>query len=242
MAKKQFFIIIDTETTQDNLVADFGAVVADRKGNVVAQCGVLVNGIFTNPKTHPLFFDSRAPSSALWSKDSADARYAKYTEMVENGSRMVASVNAINKWLGKVKKQYDPVWTAYNSAFDAGKCENTAIDLSIFKDTFCLWACAFTAYAHTKAYREMVVSTTAFNAPTTHGNMSYKTNAETMTRFVLNDPDMIDEPHTALEDALLYELPILKKILKTYTLDWCLHESQSYNWRSVQVRDWFVPK
>ena len=43
MAKKQFFLIIDTETTQCDNVADFGAVVCDRQGNIFEHCAVLVN-------------------------------------------------------------------------------------------------------------------------------------------------------------------------------------------------------
>ena len=85
MAKKQHFLIIDTETTQDNLVADFGAVICDRKGRIQTQCAVMVDGIFTDSHNHPLFFDSSAKSDALWSRKGADRRYAKYQEMVTDG-------------------------------------------------------------------------------------------------------------------------------------------------------------
>jgi hypothetical protein len=44
--KKDYYLIIDTETTMSDKVADFGAVVVDRKGNIQTQCGVLVNGVF----------------------------------------------------------------------------------------------------------------------------------------------------------------------------------------------------
>ena len=48
MSKKQYFLIVDTETTQNNLVADFGAVIVDRKGKIITQCAVMVDGIFTD--------------------------------------------------------------------------------------------------------------------------------------------------------------------------------------------------
>ena len=99
MSKKQYFLIVDTETTQNNLVADFGAVIVDRKGKIITQCAVMVDGIFTDSENNPLFFDSKADGSALWSRSSADKRYRAYTQMVANGSRMIASVAAINRWL-----------------------------------------------------------------------------------------------------------------------------------------------
>jgi hypothetical protein len=237
--KKQYFLIIDTETTQDELVADFGAVICDRKGNIVAQCGVMVNGIFTNPTDHPLFFDSSAPPSALWSKASSDKRYDMYSRMIANGTRMVASIASINRWLDRAHAQYNPILTAYNLSFDLGKCANTGIDLTMLDRSFCLWNAAYTQWAHTKSYRNAVLAMHAFNAPTEHGNMTYKTNAETMTRFVVGNFLLEDEPHTALEDAVYYELPILQALLKKRSAKWLLNETQSYNWRDVQVRDWF---
>ena len=66
MSKKQYFLIVDTETTQNDLVADFGAVIVDRKGKIITQCAVMVDGIFTDSENNPLFFDSRADGSALW--------------------------------------------------------------------------------------------------------------------------------------------------------------------------------
>lgn len=242
MARKNYFLIIDTETTQDNLVADFGAVVCDSKGNVVAQCGVLVNGIFTDMQNHPLFFDSSAPADALWSKAGADRRYATYNRMVANGSRMVASVAAINRWLDKAKAQFNPVLTAYNLAFDLGKCTNTGIDLTMFDRSFCLWQAAYTQWAFSKAYRNFVLSVHAFNAPTAHQNMTFKTNAEVMARFVLGNPSLEDEPHTALEDAIFYELPILKAIIKKRSVKWLLSEVRPYNWKDCQVKEWFTAK
>ena len=71
--------------------------------------------------------------------------------------------------------------------------------------------------------------------------MSFKTNAETMTRYVLNNPNLADEQHTSLEDAIDYELPILTKLLRSYTTRWLLEDSQAYDWRKVQVKDWFRP-
>lgn len=238
---KNYFLIVDTETTQDNLVADFGAIVCDKKGNIVAQCGVLVNGIYNDTANHPLFFTS--DPAGIWSKKGQDKRYNMYSNMLENGSRMLASVAAINKWLARVHDQFAPVLTAYNLPFDLNKCNNTGIDLALFNRQFCLWAGAYNTWAHTKNYRNMALQLHAFNAPTQYGNMTFKTNAETMARFVMNNANMPDEPHTALEDARDYELPILKALLavKGNSVAKLLNpEAGSYNWRNCQVRDWFT--
>jgi hypothetical protein len=237
--KKSYFVLIDTETTQDQLVADFGAIIVDRKGNIVNQCAVLVGGVFTDPVNHPLFFTS--DPDGVWSEQGQKKRYENYHRMLDSGSRMIAGVSAINNWLAKASATYQPILTAYNLPFDLHKCGNTGIDLTLFPNNFCLWKAAFTAYAHSKAYRKMVLDLHAFNNPTPYGNMSFKTNAETMARFCLNEPFLEDEPHTALEDLVFYELPILKKLCKAKSNRWLLNEPQGFDWTKVQVKDWFKP-
>ena len=241
MAKKQYFLIVDTETTQDSLVADFGAVIVDRHGRIYNQCAVLINGVFNKPRKHPLFFDSSQPESALWSKAGKDRRYAKYHKMIEKGSRMVAAVTAVNRWLERARGEYDPILTAYNLPFDSGKCLNTEIDLSIFSQSFCLWAAAYSKWAHTAKYKNFVLQVHGFNSPTDLGNMTYQTNAEIMTRFITNNPDLEDEPHTALEDVIYYELPIFKAFMRGKTVKQ-LKDIEPYNWRNVQVKDHFQAK
>jgi hypothetical protein len=237
MSKKHYYLIVDTETTMDEKVADFGAVIIDRKGAIQAQCGILINGIYNDRENHPLFFNEY--SGDLWSRKSLDRRYNNYSEMLGNGTRMLASVPAINAWLTKAALKYSPTLTAYNLSFDLGKCVNTGIDLSIFADRFCLWHASFNKWAFTKDYRNFALQMHAFNAPTKLQNMSFKTNAETMARYVLSDPTMPDEPHTALEDAIYYELPILSKLVQTTKRNVFLNPV-AFDWRKVQVKDWFT--
>lgn len=237
---KNYFCIIDTETTQDGLVADFAAVIVDKNGSIVNQCAVMVDGVFTDMENHPLFHD-HGDAGSIWSKAGLPKRYDRYNRMVENGSRMIASVAAVNRWIDKAIATYNPIVTAYNFAFDREKCANTGIDLTGFRSSFCLWQAAYGRYAHTKPYRKMALALHAFNAPTKHGNMSYKTNAETMARFVTGNMALEDEPHTALEDVIFYELPILVKLLKNRSVKKMLEDCKPYNWRDCQVRDWFTP-
>lgn len=240
MAKKQHFCIIDTETTQNNKVADFAAVIVDRRGNIYHECAVLINGIFNNPKC-PLFFDSSAPSSALWSKAGSDRRYSTYNEMLADGRRMLASVGAVNNWLNKAAIQYDPILTAYNLPFDTDKCGKTGILLDMFKASFCLWDASFSMLIKKRAFRQHILNTHAFNTPTALNNMTMKTDAETVARFVLGE-NLPPEPHTALEDIKGYEVPILQYIMaKARKRDDWLNPAR-YDWRAVQVRDWFKIK
>ena len=237
--KKDYYLIIDTETTMSEKVADFGAVVVDRKGNIQAQCGVLINGVFG---IDALFYINGEDKKSLWSKQGKDRRFDKYNEMLENGSRMLASVNAVNKWLSNVAGKYNPILTAYNLPFDIDKCNKTGIDLTMFENSFCMWRVAFNKYAMTKAYKNFAMSIHAINPPTKLGNCSFQTNAEVMTKFITNDVDMVDEPHTALEDIIYYELLILKSMTRQMTKSELLDNELGFDWRKVQLKDHFTAK
>lgn len=239
MAKQTTFLIIDTETTQTGKVADFGAIVTNRKGEILASCAVLVREFYLDREQHPLFHSHDV--DPLWGKANLPKRYAQYDAMLQDGRRMLASVAAVNRWLAKVNAKYQPIGTAYNKAFDWDKMRNSGIDCDMFERNFCLWHNAANKWAKTKAYRQFVLENVAFNKPTNHGNMSYHTNAEIMARFILGNPELPDEPHTAFEDARDYELPILRRLLQVVkTKD--LFDCPAYNWREYQVKDWFVAK
>ena len=75
-----------------------------------------------------------------------------------------------------------------------------------------------------------------FNAPTKLGNMTYKTNAEVMARFVTGAL-LPDEPHTALEDIIDYELPILNALIKRGKMQDIIESGVAYNWRDYQAKD-----
>lgn len=231
MAKKQYFLIVDTETTVNNTVADFGAVVCDRQGNIVKTCGILVRDHFDAME---LFY---TPEAGFWGKQGAQKRRAHYVDMLNAGSRTMGSVGAINRWLEKVNALYAPELTAYNLPFDLDKCANTAIDLTIFKTRFCLWAASVGNVCKTKKFKQFALDNHALNNRTEHGNMTFKTNAEIVAGFIAGQ--FTEEPHTALEDAVNFELPILAHILKKK--DW-KEKVTAYNWREFQVKDNFTAK
>ena len=239
MAKKDHFLIVDTETTITDKVVDFGAVICDRKGRVLKQCSVLVHGIFG---VDALFYITDEDPKNIWSKQGKDRRFTAYQEMLENGTRTQASVAMINRWLERVKGEFDPILTAYNLPFDVDKCDKTAIDLTMFDQRFCLWRAAYNKWGHSKKYLQFVLENHAFNPPTEKGNMSYKTNAEVMARFIFKDATLKDEPHTALEDIIGYELPIFKELIAKTPKKVFMAPDQAYSWQHTQVKDWFQVK
>ena len=229
MAQKQYFAILDTETTVKDTVADIGIVIVDRKGNIYNQMAVLVKGQFDEVE---LFYDNRA--AGIWSFEYAQQKRAKYNQMLNSGARMLSGVNAINSWIQKAIAVYNPTLTAYNLAFDVSKCANTGIDVNGFESRFCLWQAAVGNICDTTAYKRFVLENHCFNKPTDKGNMTFQTNAEVVCGFLTGT--LIDEPHTAIEDAINFELPILTHILKKR--DW-KSKITPYDWNKFQVRNHF---
>jgi len=232
MARKQFFAILDTETTINDTVADFAIVICDREGNIYNQCSVLVHGHYDAME---LFHDKN--TNDIWGYAGLQKRKAQYSAMLDSGVRMLASVNAINRWINQAIGKYNPTLTAYNLAFDLSKCANTGIDLSVFNNKFCLWQAAVGNICHTKKFRQFALDNHQFNPATKHGNMTFKTNAEVVCGFLNNN--IIDEPHTALEDARDFELPILVNILKKR--DW-QNKIIPYDWKQFQVKDHYIAR
>jgi hypothetical protein len=232
MPKKQFFAILDSETTMEDTVADLGIVICDRQGNIHNQMAVLVANHYGNSE---LFHDKKA--NDIWGYAGLEKRKAAYINMLESGSRMLASVNAINKWINQAIGKYDPILTAYNLAFDTDKCANTKIDITGFSSKFCLWQAAVGNICNKKDYRNFVLQNHAFKSPTQLGNMCFQTGAEIVAGFVTGN--LKTEPHTALEDARDFELPILVEIIKKK--NW-RDKITPFNWRDFQVKDHFTAK
>jgi hypothetical protein len=229
MAKKQYFCIIDTETTITDKVVDFAAVICDRKGTIFAQCAVMVQNVFG---VDDLFYDRN--NSGIWSQASISKRMDNYHNMLNTGSRMMASVNAINRWLEKAAAKYNPELTAYNLPFDNSKCANTGIDLNMFSNRFCLWAASVGNICNTKAYKQFILQNHLFNTPTDKGNMTFSTTAEAVTGFLSGQ--YTAEPHTSLEDIIGYELPTLVHLNKKR--GW-REKIIPYDWKKHQVNQHF---
>lgn len=239
MSKKKFFLIVDTETTQTGMVADFGAVIVDKAGTIHKEMGILIGDFFSDRDRHPLFH-IYGDKNDVFSKASLPARYERYEQMLQNGERYLASIAAVNRWLVKAAAQYSPVATAYNIAFDREKLTNSGILFNdLFPEQFCLWHASVAKWGNTKAFRNYVLNSHHFGARTKKGNMTMRTNAEAMAAFVTGNE--LDEPHTALEDARDFERPILAALVKN-TSPQVYMNPPGYNWRNWQVKDHFIAK
>jgi hypothetical protein len=238
MAKKKFFLIVDTETTQTDKVADIGIVVCDKAGNIAYEGGFMVAEIFCDAQNHPLFhiFGDR---NDVFSAASLPARRARYDDMIKDGRRMVASVAAINSLLAKINARYSPVLTAYNIAFDKGKCANTGIDLSHFQNSFCLWYAAAAKWGTSKPFLNFALENGYFGNRTKTGHVGVQTKADVMAKFILG-AGLPDEPHTALEDARDYERPILTALVNN-TSPVVYMNPVPYNYRDFAAKRLFVP-
>ena len=206
---KHFYLIVDTETTTKQTVADFGAVIVDRQGQIIDQFGAMVLGHFGK---FDLFYDPSAPDSAFWSAQSGQRRSKNYDQMLETGERSISSVGLINQWLAATNARYNPVLTAYNIVFDLGKCRNTRINLGIFNQKFCLMKAAKRDIGVLADYQQFCFDNGLLTAKLKRPQMT----ADSMAKYI-SGADLADEPHTALEDARDYEALILAYILKTKT-------------------------
>jgi hypothetical protein len=219
--KKQYWIVLDTETTMTGTVADAGAVVTDRKGNIVASFAGLLQGFYG---TVDLFHNEQK----TW---NLERRYSAYQDKLGMGERILCDVEAFNLWLGLINDVYRPTLTAYNLAFDSGACAKTGIDLGIFENRFCLWHSAVENICKTKAYKNWALRNKRLTE-----KLNVRTDAESVAGFVTGN--LIEEPHTAMEDVRDFEMPILLAILKKRKLKM----AKAYNWKEWQAADLFTAK
>ena len=210
---RHYYLIVDTETTQRGTVADFGAVIVTKQGEIVEQFGAMVLGHFGKL---PLFSDPSADPDAFWSEQSAYRRAKNYDDMLESGERSISSPALINQWLAGIKARYNPTLTAYNLAFDLGKCRNTRINLGIFGSRFCLMKSAKRKIGVLASYQDFCKARGLLTAKLRKPSMT----ADAMAKYIADTEysgSLADEPHTALEDARDYEAMILAYILRDTT-------------------------
>ena len=217
-------LIIDTETTAKNdTAADFGAVLIDFSrptgpdgyGQIVRTLGSYVWGHF-NEKG--LWFDPYAPKESFWSRQNVAKRQKAQESEVDEGTRNIAAPNNINGWLGEIAEEYSPIATAYNWSFDLRICRNTGINVDQFQHgpEWCLMNLSRKHFLNDLAY---IAHCKANGFFTKKGNISFTANS--VSNFVfwqrgnVRDP----EPHTALEDAKVYELPIAQELFAHGWLD-----------------------
>jgi hypothetical protein len=240
VGKKKFFVTIDTETTQSGMVADLGVVVSDKQGNIHYEQGLLIGDFFSDREAHPLFH-VYGDANDVFSKASLPKRYERYEAMLQDGKRMLCSVAAVNRLFAKIANRYNPVATAYNKAFDWDKLDNSGVPVAdFFPKSFCLWHAAVAKWGNTREFKAFALQQHRFGNRTKTGHMGIQTKADVMAKFLLGE-SLPDEPHTALEDARDYEVPILTALVKNTSPAVYMYPP-SYNYRDWAVRDHYIPK
>jgi hypothetical protein len=236
MAQKQYFLLTDTETTnphgEDKIttVADFAAIIVDRKGVIHKQIAVLVSGHFGHFK---LFYDKNS-SESVWTLAGLKRRNENYRNMLNSGERMLATPAAINKWLQQALTAYPGlIFTAYNAEFDLRQMQNTGISTSGFADIFCLWRASVNKLSKDKRYIEHCINRKWLTA-----KLNFRTNAEAVAEYAVGH-SLPPEPHTALEDCIDYELPILLWLIKNKSYK--KYSQNGYNWREWQLHNLVKP-
>jgi len=240
MGKRKYFLTIDTETTQTGKVADLGVVVSDKSGTIHYEQGLLLADFYSDTEAHPLFH-VYGDRNDVFSAATLPARYAAYEAMLQDGRRMICSVAAVNRLFAKIAARYNPVATAYNKAFDWEKLESSGVPVAdFFPKSFCLWHAAVAKWGNTREYKAFALQQHRFGARTKGGHMGIQTKADVMAKFLLGE-HLPDEPHTALEDARDYEVPILTRLVKNTSPNVYMYPP-AYNWRDWAVRDHYVPR
>jgi hypothetical protein len=217
-------LIIDTETTAKNQsVADFGAVLvdlskprgADGYGQVIRELGSYVYGEFDRLE---LWHDPFAPPESFWSKLNVAERQKAQESEVKDGNRNIAAANWINHWLAEIADEFAPICTAYNWRFDRDVCRRTGINIDQFQHgmEWCLWGLAKRHYATDPAYTAHCI---ANDYMTPKGRIQFT--ADSVSNFIFWQRGNVEdpEPHTALEDAKIYELPIAQELFRHGLLD-----------------------
>ncbi len=230
MAQKQYFFLADTETTQKQTVADFAGIICDRHGKIYNQIAVLLSGHFGHYK---LFHDKNS-SEEVWTLAGLKRRNENYRNMLNTGERMLATPGAVNKWISKAKETYPGlIFTAYNAEFDIRMMRNTGLDVDGFGDTFCLWRASVNKVSNDKRYIEHCIRRKWLTA-----KLNFRTNAEAMAEYAIGH-ELPAEPHTALEDVLHYELPILQWLVKNKSYK--KYSQNGYNWQEWQLQNLVKP-
>ena len=217
--RKKLFLIADTETSMQKHVIDFGAVICDRHGNILHKIAVLITDFY---ETEDLFYCTQ---SGFFGRRNLEKRKNAYIGMLNDGTRRLATVIQVNAWLNKAREMGCDL-TAYNLQFDKGVCAGSGIDLTGFRSEFCLWKESQRIYGKRKGFINFCVK---------HGLMTAKfniqTGAEAISAYLKGEFEK--EPHTAFEDVLYHELPILVNILRQKK--GIKHEA--YNWRNFRLAD-----
>lgn len=206
MAKKKFYLIIDTETAgnlQSPLPYDIGYKVIDRKGVVYAEKAFVVDEVFNGLEVlmKSCYFADKIPS---------------YRKQIRNGEKIVKSgFDIAREMYSDIKKYNVTVVGAYNMAFDLKALNNLCQFLTKGKkkiwfpkeitDFICIWHMASQTICSKIDYIK-----TAIKQGWVSEKGNIQTSAEVVYRYITKQFDFVEE-HKGLEDVQI-EVQIMLKV------------------------------
>ena len=209
MARKKYFLVIDTETCnslEQPFCYDIGYAVCDRAGNMVVKRSFVVAEMFLDNKDlmKSCYFANKIP---------------QYWEDIKNGKRELKSIFNIRKQIKSDMKEYKVQMVgAYNMAFDKRALNNTIryCSKSLVRwffpfgtEYFCIWNMACQVIMNSVKYIKFALQNGFESAS---GNI--QTSAENCYRFLTDSVDFI-ESHTGLEDVEI-EVAIMAECYKKH--------------------------
>ena len=203
MARKKYYIVLDTETCGD-YVFDIGYRVIDKRGNCYASGSYVVQEFMMNPAQINMF------TNRFTSRKIAGYYFDLWAN---NGGFTVASFEQIRTIINAVIADYHAIVCAYNISFDLAHLTKTAQYfgcVSFFDDELIeildIWNVAMCILG-TKKFIRFCMDNKFYTA-----KGYIQTSAEIMYRYIINDATF-EEKHTAHEDCII-ECAILTKCFK----------------------------
>ncbi len=126
-----FYLLVATEQAETNKTIAFSAFIIDHKGEIQEKVEVLVREFFLDKRKHPFRIENSNRN-----RKAMALRKIKYDEcvaMIADGRRMLASVNAINKWLSAMLSKYNPLIVGGDINEERTVLNFSGIDVSIFE-------------------------------------------------------------------------------------------------------------
>ena len=185
--------VIDTETTKNGYVYDFGVAIMNVSGEIIDTMNVVIEETFNDVS------------------DMATAYYAAkipaYIDAITKGELEILPFSECFKRFSALLESYGvrSVW-AYNMAFDFRALNRTITELSngfiasFFPGNvtcYDLMSSAINIIGNTRRYQKWAISHD-YVTPTGRARAT----AETMFRFIADDDSFVED-HTALSDAII---------------------------------------
>ena len=203
--EKEFFIVLDTETTNsidDPLAYDVGFAVVNDEGRVFEAYSFVVAEVF---------LDEELMESAYFKE-----KIPMYWEDIKAGRRTLAKLSTISRTLAHIMKKYDTnIICAHNARFDYRSTNTTQRFLTSSKYRYFfpygveIWD---TLKMARKAFDNSQYDEFCYNNNYITKNGRKRYTAEILYRFITDNIDF-EESHTGLEDVLI-EKEILAECLK----------------------------